>query len=761
MGQLLDPFQTNFTSGEIDRRLRARLDVAHYYSGVEYLRNIQILAQGGGTRRPGSLYRGTIWPVLQLRDISGMTVTAPNGGTVANLYDDDTAVRLTTTTNIGTVNPYVIAKVDAGAGSVITPYAVDLRNFYTSGGAVNAAGVEIQYSSDDVTYTTFGAGGAFDSITTSGKNYRRSTNTPVSARYWRVARIGATDLGVQKFELGELEFLEGTATLSNVKLIPFKFSTVQNYLCVATDRALAIYRNGVFQESVAIPHLSAQIADINHLQSLDTLHIFHKDVQPWRIERNGAHDEWVDLAQVFSNIIQYDFGAGAENVWSATRGWPRCGTYHLGRLYVGGSDQRPQTWWASKSGSFFDFNKGTGLDDEAFEGTLDTDDVATILNFNSGRHLQCFTTSAEFYFLPDKSPITPGTVDVRRTTTVGSEDGRGMGVVNVEGAVLFVQREGRAVHEFIYTDLENPYQTVNISLLSSHLIRTPVDFAIRKATSTTEGDLVLVVNTDGTLAVLNTLRSQEITGWSMWHTDGNYIAANVDFESIYAVVDRTIGGSTVRYLEEFSDDAYTDCAIQVTTGLPAALITGLDHIEGGVATLRLDSSQSLSKTVVSGQVTAEREAETIAEAGLAFPDCKELVCQELITIDGLTEREARIIIYADPAGTPTGEQVWIKDNPVDFRQDGTSTVGKLKRVVEADIPVHNTVDLYVGANNRPSKPVSFRGFGPALLDEPPPKFTGDVEVRGLQGYTKRGQLELSQRGPHPLHVLGISKRVSL
>ena len=44
--------------------------------------------------------------------------------------------------------------------------------------------------------------------------------------------------------------------------------------------------------------------------------------------------------------------------------------FHEGRLMIGGSQSLPTTVWGSKVGFFFDFNKGTGLDDGSVEATL-------------------------------------------------------------------------------------------------------------------------------------------------------------------------------------------------------------------------------------------------------------------------------------------------------------------------------------------------------------------------------------------------------
>jgi hypothetical protein len=48
--------QTNFTTGELDPKLRARIDLQQYYNGLQTATNISIQPQGGFTRRDGSKY---------------------------------------------------------------------------------------------------------------------------------------------------------------------------------------------------------------------------------------------------------------------------------------------------------------------------------------------------------------------------------------------------------------------------------------------------------------------------------------------------------------------------------------------------------------------------------------------------------------------------------------------------------------------------------------------------------------------------------
>jgi len=48
--------QNDFTSGEMDPKLRARTDLKQYKSGLSQARNVSIQPQGGATRRDGTLF---------------------------------------------------------------------------------------------------------------------------------------------------------------------------------------------------------------------------------------------------------------------------------------------------------------------------------------------------------------------------------------------------------------------------------------------------------------------------------------------------------------------------------------------------------------------------------------------------------------------------------------------------------------------------------------------------------------------------------
>lgn len=117
--------QSNFTGGELDPRCVGRRDLKAYASSLALAVNLLPLPQGPVRRRPGLRHADWIRNRLELVDLSGVTVTAPNGGDGPDLITGETPFQ--TVTALGTTDGYVIAELDFGAPVEIG--LVDLINF--------------------------------------------------------------------------------------------------------------------------------------------------------------------------------------------------------------------------------------------------------------------------------------------------------------------------------------------------------------------------------------------------------------------------------------------------------------------------------------------------------------------------------------------------------------------------------------------------------------------------------------------------------
>ena len=97
-----------------------------------------------------------------------------------------------------------------------------------------------------------------------------------------------------------------------------------------------------------------------------------------------------------------------EQSFSAVRGWPTSVCFHQDRMVIGGARDLPNRLWMSRSADLFNFDLATGLDDEAIEFAILSDQVNAVRAVFSGRHLQVFTSGAEWMVTGD--PLTPANI---------------------------------------------------------------------------------------------------------------------------------------------------------------------------------------------------------------------------------------------------------------------------------------------------------------------------------------------------------------
>jgi hypothetical protein len=371
-----------------------------------------------------------------------------------------------------------------------------------------------------------------------------------------------------------------------------------------------------------------------------------------------------------------------EAAFSPVRGWPASVAFHQDRLVIGGSRDLPNRVWMSGTGALWNFDLGEGLDTDAVEFSILSDQVNAIRQVVSGRHLQVFTSGAEWMVTGD--PLTPETVQLLRQTQVGSPIDRQVPVVSVDGATLFAGRSGRELCEFLYTDVEAAYQATDLALLAGALLSAPVDMKFDAARR-----IVHVVKADGTVACLTLYRTQQVVAWSRLSTDGAVLSVAVVGDAVYMLIDRA-GAVGV---ERLDDSVGTDAALTGTHPTGSTSWSGLAHLEGRAVTLVADGAELEPHSVVGGTVLLSAPAASL-QAGLPF---------------------AHIVTPLPPgllAGTQGGQGLSYRLLDVTFRLLDTQAL---------------RVDLGEGARDIPLR----RLAAGSVLDAPPQAVTADISLRAL------------------------------
>lgn len=729
--------QTNFSSGELDPLLRARVDLPAHANGLEEATNVIVQPQGGVRRRPGTKYLMSL-PNSSTESAGNGVRLVPfefstsdsymlcfthnrmhvfknnaqvldiNGGTLD--YLDTTSYGLTGS-RLGTINwtqsadtliivhpdiqPVKLVRGSTDAtwtASNITFTTIPSYAYTVTNDAGRAATLTPSAVSGKVTLTANAVAfhnGLTGTATAGGAN---TITLPATAVAADDIYNGSTITITGGTGAGQTRIISDYVTATRVATVSVAWDTQPNNTSVFT------IANLIGQYVNAEPQGRAKIVSFTSTQVVKAITEF-----PFFNTTAIAAADW-------------SFELGYEPVWSSTRGWPSSVTFHEGRLFFGGSKSRPSTVWGSRVGDFFDFEPGEGLDDESVEGTLDTNTFNSIVDITSARDLQVFTTGGEF-FCPQQGlePITPTSFFMKGVSRNGVKPG--IRVLQLESGTLYIQRQGKSLEEFAYTDTQATYVSSKISLLSGHLLKTPTRMALRRTVATDENDLLLIVNSaDGTIAAFSLLRAQNVIAPSEFTTDGEFLDVSVDLTTIYSVVKRTINSTTQYYVEIFSDSTQTDCA---KTGGAAASVS-MSHLVGKSVDIILDGAVQAEQTVPGGgTVTFNRSATTSYQVGLDYT-------------------------------------VRVKTMPVELKISAGTRIGFQKRIVEVNAIVLNSQHMII--NNIE---VPFKNFGAGILDEAIQEYTGIKTVSGILGYSQDGQITVEQNIPLKLTLLGLEFKISV
>lgn len=589
------------------------------------------------------------------------------------------------------------------------------------------------------------------------------------------------------------------------RLIPYVFNRSQAYMLEFGDGYLRIYQNGrqlVNDDNtpyeIASPYTVDMLSEVNYVQGADTMFLVHQSVPPHRLQRKGQTDwvleaapfivepfdeirytpeKWckpsvkefvgseitltlsdaepaddddtpaftgtgwvsedvgsyvrinsglvliksITSAQVAVGTIRTDLSAtqaaspGAwtreDTVWTEEFGYPGAVTLYQQRLVLAGSPKYPQTIWWSETGVYLSFEIGTE-DDDAISFTLSSDQLNPIVHLAQMNTLIALTYGGEFTITSgNDAAITPTNISVKNPSPYGCN---GIRPVRVGTEIMFVQRAGRKLYAVAYDpDSFVSYSANDMTVLAEHITSGGVlDMAYQQQPDA----FIWMVRADGVAVTMAIDRAQDVIAWSRQVTAGAFesvatIPSDTD-DVVYVIVRREINGQTVRYVEVFDSTLNTDSAVTGTSSAGSATWSGLSHLEGQTVDVVADGAVMPEYTVSSGQITLSRKAKNV-EIGLHFESTIETLSPEVQTTEGTTQNAK-------------------------------------KRTSEVTMRFLETIGAECNGQVIP-----FRRFGPKILNQPAPLFTGD-HYWGKLGW-ERGEdtLTIQQRQPLPFHLLAI------
>ena len=418
----------------------------------------------------------------------------------------------------------------------------------------------------------------------------------------------------------------------------------------------------------------------------------------------------------------------SEGAFSVKNGYPRAVAFYEERLYFAATPNQPQTIYGSVTADFENHKPGTE-DDAAVNITIASDKVNVIKHLLPARFLQILTTSSEFTLSggTGTTPVTPTNVNVLRETTFGSSDVRPLRAGN---STILIQKGQEKVKEITFDLDTDGLLGVDLSILADHLPRGGLTDMVWQQ----EPELILwFVHTDGGLIGLTYDRANGAIGWHDHDLGGTGIVESITSipsgaeDQVYASVQRTIDGETVRHIEylttiDFGDDV-TD-AFYVDSGLTydgsaTTTISGLNHLEGETVTILADGAAHADKVVSGGRVTLDRSASKV-HVGYGYTSIVETLRLEAGADDGIAQ-------------------------------------GKIKRIHGVTARFYNSVGAEIGPDTNNLDRLPFRDSSMSM-DEAVPLYNGDKEIFFPSGYDNDARVVIRQNQPLPMTILAIMRR---
>jgi hypothetical protein len=235
------------------------------------------------------------------------------------------------------------------------------------------------------------------------------------------------------------------------------------------------------------------------------------------------------------------------------------GYFQQRKLYAN-TNNEPEKIWVSRSGKFNNFTtRSPQQEDDAITFNMSGRQIKEVRHLLDLGKLVVLTVS-------DESAILGGGDNVLSPTNINPATYSYNGSSNVSPILigsnaLYIQARGSVIRDLGFDIQVDGYKGNDLTVFATHLFKnyTITDWAYQQ----TPNSVVWCVRDDGTLLGLTYLKEQEILGWHR-HDFYNGLVKDICYvpegqrDVIYLVVERTIDGKTVKYIERLSTRVLDD-----------------------------------------------------------------------------------------------------------------------------------------------------------------------------------------------------------
>jgi hypothetical protein len=229
--------------------------------------------------------------------------------------------------------------------------------------------------------------------------------------------------------------------------------------------------------------------------------------------------------------------------------YPGAVSYFEQRRVFGGTLNRPQNFWGTKSGTESNMSYSIPTrDDNRVAFRIAAREASAVRHIVPVTSLVLLTPSCEYRVNPNGEVLTPSSISVKPQSYIGCNN---VTPVLVGNSILFAQARGGRIREMSYSWQAGGYLTNDISILAPHLFdyQNITDMAFCRAPY----PVLWAVSSSGQLLGMTYVPEQQIAAWHRHDTAGGVVRIGVRGhrdpggqvsaeDMLYVIVKRTIGG---------------------------------------------------------------------------------------------------------------------------------------------------------------------------------------------------------------------------
>jgi len=580
--------QLSFASGELTPSLHARVDISKYLTGLKTCRNFVVHRHGGVSNRAGTQF------IAEVKDSTKAVRLIPfvfNSSQTYVLEFGDQYMRVhkngaqlteaaKTITGATQANPCVLTITSHGYSTGQEIYISGIsgmtqlnnRNFKVTSLTANTISLQTMDGAnlDSAAYTAYSSGGSAFKVYEISTPYLEAdlaalkyiqsadivTLTHPTYAVRELARTGDTS-----WTLTSVTFAPSIAapTSPGVTNVGAAGSTIYTYVVTAIKEET--YEESYATSAIVTSTGNATLTTTNYNNITWTASTGAVQYNVYRLVTGVYAFLGISGTTSFADqgLVDPDVESNppeARNPFSTTDEYPSCATYYQQRLFFANQNQNVEAIYGSKINAFKNFTISQSLaDDDAVTFSIVGRQVNGVNHLLDLGSLIIFTDSGEWTAQGDASGVLkPTSINTKQYSYNGSNSI--LAPIIISNTALYVQNNGSIVRDLGYNYQVEGYSGNDLTIFSAHLVDgyNLTDWTYQK----TPHSVVWMVRDDGTLLGLTYLKEQEIIGWHKHDFQEGTLIENVcavpegSEDSLYVVINRTINGREVRYIERMA-----------------------------------------------------------------------------------------------------------------------------------------------------------------------------------------------------------------